>query len=291
MAEHFFNEGAKLAPIIKVKKVGPWLIRTNLFGIGKKLTAGRVEFEVNKLVAPGLSRIQFKNAHQGLLHRTPIPPFDSEGFDNNLIDMTLKVNNHQELSERIAEAISTFIWPPDFFNLFILDPQSVASKVILPSNAIPQLPIKELDFDKERCILDRWAKERRLIYLPDARFERRDYFYFIRVPEEIDKNECMVTNAKSEMINTRIFTGANDKARKRRELFPVSMVISPIIRRADKKVQGLYIAGYSEFSFLGSASRISDKECSFDKLRKFYDISITASDVISFLRQKGGFPH
>ena len=290
MAEHILIEVVKLAPNIKVKTVGSWLIRANLFGIGKKLTAGRRGFEVNKFVAPGLSRIKFKNAHQGLLDRTPIPPFDAEGFVNNLVDITTKVNNHQELSDRIAEAVSTFIWPPDFFNLVIFDPQSAGSKVIIPSNVILPLPIKDLGFDRQGCILDRWASERRLIYIPDARFERRDYFYFIRVPEEIDNNELKVTNARSEKINTGLFTRANDKAYRRKELFPVSMVISPIMKRTEKKVQGLYIAGYSEFSLFGSASRMPDKECSSDKLRYFHLISQAASSVIGFLLQKGGFP-
>jgi hypothetical protein len=269
-------------------------IRTDLTRFGKTIFPAKEiiyhrELKMNQFIAPGLSRIEFKNAHQGLFDRAPIPTFDAMGFEKNLENITASVNDYKELSDRIADAIGTFIWQPEWFSLAVFDPRSAGSKVIMPCKMLPALPIKDLGFDRPGSILDHSAKERRLIYLPDARFEGRDSFYYIRVPEDLNKNELQATDAKTENIDTDLFARTYDKTYKHKDLFPISMVISPIIAHPEK-VLGLYIAGYSELSLFKSDERTPDKELGYNKLRYFYLLSEAASRVIDILLKKGIFP-
>jgi len=269
-------------------------IRTGLTRIGKTIFPAKKiiscsELQMNKFVAPGLSRIEFKKNHPGLFDRTPVPPFNVLGFENNLEDITLKVNDYHTLSDRVADAIGTFIWPPEWFNLIVFDPKAAEKHVIIPGQMFPSLPLKGLGFDRRGSILDHSTKERRLIYIPDARFEGRDYFYYIRVPEDLDKQELQATTAKSENINVEPFIRTFEMAQKHKELFPISMVISPIIAHQDK-VQGLYVAGYSELMAFGAPEREPDRELGYDKLRYFYLISEAASRVMDILIKKGVFP-
>jgi len=269
-------------------------IRTDLTRFGKTIFSAKEmicyrKLKMNEFIAPGLSRIEFKNAHQGLFDSAPIPSFDAAGFEKNLENITASVNDYKELSDRIADAIGTFIWQPEWFNLVVFDPRAAGSKVIMPCKMMPSLPIKDLGFDRPGSILDHSAKERRLIYLPDARFEGRDYFYYIRVPEDLDKQELQMTEAKKENIDTELFSKTYDRTYKHKDLFPVSMVISPIIAHPDK-VQGLYMAGYSEFSLFGSAERITDRELGYNKIRYFYLLSEATSRVIDILLKKGISP-
>ena len=274
---------------VKIRSIG-----TDLNRLGRSIFPTKEiiycrKLKMNKFIAPGLSRIEFKNAHQGLFDNAPIPSFDAMGFEKNLENITASVNDYKELSDRIADAVGTFIWQPEWFNLVVFDPRSAASKVIMPCKMMPSLPIKDLGFDKPGSILDHSAKERRLIYLPDARFEGRDYFYYLKVPEDIDKQELQATEAKKENIDTELFSKTYDRTYKHKDLFPISMVISPIIAHPDK-VQGLYMAGYSEFSLFGSAERMTDRELGYDKIRYFHLLSEAASMVIDSLIKKGIFP-
>ena len=164
----------------------------------------------NKFVRPELSRIEFHKNHPALFDNTPLPSFDARGFVNNLEDITLKVNSYQELSDRIVDGIGTFIWPLDWFSLVVYEPKS-QTPVLVPNQNSRVFPLKDFELGKQNTILDFSVKNRKILYIPDCRFERRDYFYYLKVPEERTSSKPKETSAKTEKLNVEVFVKSYER--------------------------------------------------------------------------------
>jgi hypothetical protein len=230
-------------------------------------------YPLNKFIAQGLSRLAFAAAHKGFIDHTAYPKFDAPGFVKNNTDIALTVNDHTVLANRVWDAVSTFIWPADYFGLGVVAPNNSKITIINSAYAKPH-PLLEAGIDKPDGFVDLAIKNKWLLYVPDARFDHLHvtsrYFYHMDVKGDLTGKEIVREPIKDEDFKKLVkFLEAYHKAQSKKEPFPQSLVIAPIFM-PNKETIGYYIVGYAELAKLGCEEHQVQEGVVFDITLKYY---------------------
>lgn len=242
----------------------------------------------NKFIAPGLSRMELRDV--GLFDNPAIPKFDAKGFEKNLENILNTVNDHRELTDRIADAVGTFIWRPDWTAMVVMHPLT-GKEILVPGRKFPSLDQKDIDLARPNSVIDYALRNRHLVYVPNYRFDISVPFYYIQVPEALDEGILRPTSAQRENINVTPFILACEAASDRKEDVPVSVVVAPVLWMPEKKVLGYHINAYTEWDTFNASGRSMNRPgLEPHLLRYFHLLSEAASLKLLELQKQGKFP-
>jgi hypothetical protein len=245
------------------------------------IAAGFTPFAVpkNRFVDAGSSRRDFAADHKDFMNHAPIPKFDVRGFERSLEDM-LTVKDPQSLTDRAWDAVSTFIWPADWFSLaYKQNGTQVFTKVSTPY-AKPH-PLIEAGIEEPGHFVDRAIKGKKIIYVPDARFEKlfmtSRYYYEMDATGDLGERKIERVDLKEEdYVKFRKYQESYEKAQNKKEPFPLTLIIAPTFLPKED-VTGYYIAGYSELAKFGCDDHQVQEAIVFDITLKYFQMVAQAS--------------